>query len=172
MNGYEQIISERLHEQDEREFALGDTFDIKTSIALVIITFLATQSADFLKTSLSVSFHRVQIASVICIVGAGILTLFELFPRKYRLRMAPDKFLQWVDETKKHYGANGEADPVSSTVERIHNVEIETIKDRIASNSAINEKKSRLMEWSFYFVMAAVILNLSTLIATALVVQH
>jgi hypothetical protein len=104
MNGYDQIISEHLKEQDEREFALGDTLDIKTSIALVIITFLATQSAEFLKASASAPrWHIIQQMSVACLVIAGLLALIELIPRNYRLRMNPATFLEWVKQTKAFY---------------------------------------------------------------------
>ncbi len=84
MNGYEQMISERLKDQDEREFALGDTLDIKTSIALVIITFLATQSAEFLKTTLSPYWHIIQRVSVGCIVIAGVESQAAVLLRSQR----------------------------------------------------------------------------------------
>jgi len=168
MNVYEQIISEHLKEQDEREFALGDTLDIKTSIALVIITFLATQSAEFLKGPLSPSWHTIQRFSVACIVIAGVLALLELIPRGYMLRMAPDKFLEWVNETRDFYRSNSATDPDSSTAERINAVEIEKFKDRFKVNSAINQTKTSLMAWSFYFTMAAVGLNLATLLRLTL----
>jgi hypothetical protein len=165
MNGYEQIISENLKEQDEREFALGDTLDIKTSIALVVITFLATQSADFLKTPLSSFWHVIQRLSVVCIIIAGVLALIELIPRGYKLRMAPDKFLEWINQTVEFYESQGKTDPESSTAKRISIVEIEKLKDRFKANSAINEVKSSLMAGSFYFTMVAVALNLATLAA-------
>jgi len=168
MNGYERIISEHLKEQDEREFALGDTLDIKTSIALVIITFLATQSAEFLKTGLSPWWHTIQRISVACIVIAGVLALLELIPRGYRLRMTPDRFLGWINQTRDFYKSRGAADPELSTAERISAVEIEKLTDRFAVNSAINGTKSSLMGWSFYFTMAAVVLNLATLIGLSL----
>jgi hypothetical protein len=164
MKQYEQIVSEHLKDQDEREFALGDTLDIKTSIALVIITFLATQSAEFLKTALSPCWHTVQRISVVCIVIAGVLALIELIPRGYRLRMTPDRFREWIAQTKDFYISIGATDPDFSTAERISSVEIEKLTDRFKVNRGINEMKSSLMAWSFYFTMAAVALNLATLI--------
>ncbi len=164
MDGYNETVAEFLRSQDDREVDLGDTFDIKTSIALVIITFLATQSAEFLKTPLSVCWHSVQRLSVACIVVAGVLALLELIPRNYRLRMTPDEFLKWVDQTKTFYQENGATDPEGSTLERIRSIEIEKLKARFTANSAVNAWKSRLMAWSFYFTMAAVALNLATLV--------
>jgi hypothetical protein len=164
MNGYDAMISEHLKDQDEREFALGDTLDIKTSIALVIITFLATQSAEFLKGTLSPAWHTIQRLSVGCIVIAGVLALLELIPRGYRLRMTPDKFLEWIKQTREFYAAQGASDPDSSTAERISAVETMKSKDRFTVNSAINDTKASLMAWSFYFTMTAVGLNLATLV--------
>ena len=164
MTESERIIAEHLKDQDEREFALGDTLDIKTSIALVIITFLATQSAEFLKTAaLSSCWHTIQRISVVCIVVAGVLALVELIPRGYRLRMTPDKFREWIRQTREFYGSIGATDPESSTAERISSVEIEKLTERFIANRAINEMKASLMAWSFYFTMAAVALNLVTL---------
>jgi hypothetical protein len=73
MEKYDAMIMELVKGQDDRELALGDTFDIKTSIALVIITFLATQTANFLKMPLSPCWHLVQILSVVSLVAAGVL---------------------------------------------------------------------------------------------------
>lgn len=167
MEKYNEAILELVRSQDEREIELGDTFDIKTSIALVIITFLATQSAEFLRSPLSAWWHTIQRFSVACAVIAGVLALVELIPRKYRLRMSPDEFLNWVDKTKAFYEADGTHDPESSTVERIKDVELDKARTRFAANSAINASKSRLMEWAFYFTMAAMALNLATLIRVA-----
>jgi hypothetical protein len=164
MSGYEQMVSERLKDQDEREFALGDTLDIKTSIALVIITFLATQSAEFLKTALPPCWHTIQSISVVCIVLAGVLALLELIPRGYRLRMKPHEFLEWIKKTRDFYLSEGATDPDSSTIQRINAVEVEKLTDRFTANSAINETKALLMAWAFYFTMAAVGLNLATLV--------
>jgi hypothetical protein len=164
MSGYEQMISEHLKDQDEREFALGDTLDIKTSIALVIITFLATQSAEFLKGALSPRWHTVQKISVVCIVIAGMLALLELIPRGYKLRMSPHKFLEWINQTREFYRTEGATDPDASTAERISAVETKKLTDRFTVNSAINETKAFLMAWAFYFTVAAVGLNLATLL--------
>lgn len=164
MEAYNETVAEFVRSQDDREVDLGDTFDIKTSIALVIITFLATQSAEFLKTPLSACWHTIQQLSVACLVIAGVLAFLELIPRNYRLRMTPDEFLNWVDQTKTFYKEKGVTDPESSTLERIRSIEIERLKARFAANSAINTWKSRLMGWSFYFTMAAVALNLATLV--------
>jgi len=92
-----------------------------------------------------------------------LFALCELIPRGYRLKMTPDEFQEWANQTKEFYKSQGATDPDSSTAERVHTVEIEKITNRFKVNSAINEKKSFLMAGSFYFTMVAVALNLATL---------
>jgi hypothetical protein len=165
---YDETIAEIVRSQDERELALGDTFDIKTSIALVVITFLATQSAEFLKEPLSACWHIAQQVSVGFLVIAGALALIELVPRDYRLRMAPDEFLHWVDEVKASYRKSAVQYPEREAIEHIKSIEIEKIKARFSANSSINEQKSWLMNWSFRATMVAVILNLATLVSLSI----
>ena len=142
---------------------MGDTFDIKTSIALVILIFFATQSADFLRMPLSFWWHTLQQLSVVCLVIAGVLALIELIPRDYRLRMPPDAFLTWADQVKASYEKSDAPDPESEAVAHIRDVEIKKLKDRFAANSSVNATKSWLVNWSFRATMLAVIFNLLTL---------
>ena len=143
---------------------MGDTLDIKTSIVLVVITFLATQSGDFLraKPPLSSFWHDVQVISILFLIAAGVMALFELIPRKYTVRMAPKEFLEWVEKLSSFY--KGDADAESKIVGAISNAELEKIKTRFARNSAINERKSKLLVWCFRFTLTALALNLFTLL--------
>lgn len=65
------VIIEHLPAQDELEFELGDTLDIKTSIVLVVIVFLAAQSGAFLAQSMPRHWHCIQMLSAACLVAAG-----------------------------------------------------------------------------------------------------
>lgn len=163
MAKYDETVMDFLRSQDEREVDLGDTFDIKTSIALVILIFLAAQSADFLKMPLSYWWHTIQQLSVVCLVVGGVLALLELIPRNYRLRMPPDAFLTWADEVKASYEKSDAPDPESGAIAHIRDVEIKKLKDRFAANSSVNATKSWLVNWSFWATLMAVILNLLTL---------
>jgi hypothetical protein len=157
---YDQIILEHLQAQDDLEFELGDTFDIKTSIALVVIIFLASQSGTFLASEMPRHWHTIQISSVFCVVIAGFLAMFALWPRKYKLRMEPDGYLGWVKEVNEFYGGDK-----AKVVEFLRNTQIDRIRKRFARNSAINASKSKLMEWAFYFTVGALALNTATLLA-------
>lgn len=156
---------EAAKEQDERELALGDTLDIKTSIVLVIITFLATQSETLLKATEKLRWwHIAQRCSVVFLVIAGLLAIAELIPRKYRFRMPLDEFLPWANGVLDSYKRRPNLlDPETEAVAHIENEEIEKAKDRFLANREINDSKSRFMKWSFRATFAALLLNLATL---------
>ena len=98
MDETEEIISQYVKSQDDFEVKLGDTLDIKTSIAVVILVFLATQSAGFLAlASIPLHWRNIQIVSAICIGIAGILAVYELLPRKYNVRPDSVEFVAWVE---------------------------------------------------------------------------
>jgi hypothetical protein len=171
MTGYDKEIEKFIRKQDETEFNLGDTLDVKTSIALIVITFLATQSAEFLKGNppLTAYWHDVQLASVLFLVMGGVLAILELVPRKYNLPMTPDDFLGWVDKLEKYYGQSPDPnqatpDTKESVLAEIHRKETEKIKIRFAKNRSVNERKSSLIEWLFRLTMGALVLNLATLV--------
>jgi len=158
-NEFKQIIDEHLRSQDDREFGLGDTLDIKTSIALVVVIFLATQSGGFLASPMPLHWHNIQIVSVGCVIIAGVLAMIVLWPRTYKLKIQPSEFLGWTKQVNEFYGENRVA-----AVEFIRSKQIQRIQKRFAVNSSINASKSAAMSWSFYFTMTALILNIATLI--------
>jgi hypothetical protein len=154
------IVLENIQYQDDLEFKLGDTLDVKTSIALVLVVFLATQSASFLALAMPRHWHNFQIASVGLLVIAGFLAIVALWPRKYKLRLKSSEFLGWVKEVDEFYGGDK-----ASAVKFIQSKQIEKVEKRFSINSLINERKSNAMTASFYFTMGAFILNIATLLA-------
>lgn len=79
-----EIIIERLQQKDALLFHLSDTLDVKASIWLVVITFLATQTAGFLSDALLPGALRyAQIGSALSLAAAGALALVVLWPRNY-----------------------------------------------------------------------------------------
>ncbi len=160
---YEQLIADNLKFQNEIQYELGDTLDIKTSIALVVIIFLAEQSRKFLESPMPLHWHNTQIASVVGLIIAGLLAVYELLPRTYKVGLEPPEFLKWANDTKDFYTKEGSTDSMSKCVERIRARSIEIERKRFTDNSAHNAKKSRAVEWMFFLTMGALILNLATL---------
>jgi hypothetical protein len=161
----EQIILDNLQSQNELEYQLGDTLDIKTSIVLVVITFLATLSSGLLTTQMPRHWHNIQLASVGCLIFAGLLSVWELIPRTYKVGLAPDKFFEWVQGVKTFYGAEGVSDPDERSLEFIHRKRIDQLRARFTHNRTINAMKSNVVTCVFILTFASLILNLSTLAA-------
>jgi hypothetical protein len=162
-NTYEQIIFENLKSQNDIEYELGDTLDIKTSIALVIIIFLATQSGGFLATAMPRHWHNIQLVAVICLVFAGLLAVSELFPRTYKVGLEPDEFIKWAQDVEGFYNAKASSNPEKKGVEFIRRKVADQMLRRFTANSAINSLKSKLVTWVFGLTLTALILNLFTL---------
>jgi hypothetical protein len=159
------LLVEHLPAQDEFEFKLGDTLDIKMSIFLVAIVFLATQSGVFLALKMPLHWHITQICSLAALVVSLALALWELKPRTYDVRMGNEDLLEWVEKLRAFYDHEGVPDPDARVIEQIQVRDIQRARERIAVNRRINEIKSRFTEWCFYSTMVAAILNAVTLIA-------
>ena len=160
---YEQIILENLKAQNDLEYQLGDTLDMKTSIALVVIIFLAAQSGSFLASSMPLHWHNIQLASVLCVIVAGVLAVWELIPRTYKVGLAPTEFIEWVQGVKAFYNTAGVADPEAKSVEFIHRKATEQLLTRFAWNRRINAMKSWVVTFVFILTLASLILTLATL---------
>ncbi len=76
-----QMIRDEIHAKEDLSLRLGDALDIKASIGLAVILFLATQSAYFLDKGLPRIGIAMQLFSILCIVLAAIFALAELWPR-------------------------------------------------------------------------------------------
>ncbi|HET7213626.1 MAG TPA: hypothetical protein VFL79_08560 [Terriglobia bacterium] len=167
MEDYLRSVEEHVKSQDDLEFGLGDTLDVKTSIAVVAITFLATQSAGFLdsKPALPPWLHFAQFFSILFLAVAGVLALGELWPRKYAARTAPGEFQSWVERLSTFY--NGDPDSASKVITEIARQEIQKSTKRFEHNSKVNTQKFWFLEWCFRLTLFALMLNLLTLVVLA-----
>jgi hypothetical protein len=154
--------------QDDSEFGLGNALDIKTSIVLIVITFLATQSAELLKVSRSGFWHIFPIASAVCLCCAAVFSVAELIPKNYSLRMAPDEFFRWAAERRDSHRKSFEPDPDLSAAREIRDIQVKRLIERYEINSAINNRKSRWLKLSFYFTASALALNLISVLRIAM----
>ena len=157
--GYDLIV-ERLNAKDELTYQRGDTLDVKASIVLVVVTFLAGQSADILaKGNLTHLGKVVQIVSAVSIALAGILVWGQLWPREYEVEAA-EKLPQWKQDLEAFYSQDSNA---SATVAAllVEGIIARTI-ERIYVNSAINKRRSNLLLWSYIFASLSLGTNLMT----------
>src|SRR5690348_2991559 len=99
----EKLKAENAKEKDTKQFSLGDTLDVKASVILVVIVFLATESGDFFRSNLGVWETRLQYFSVVMLVIAGILAFIELCPREYKTDDSVEAFGEWLHNLEVYY---------------------------------------------------------------------
>lgn len=167
----ERLIGERLlgeiNAKEDLSLRLGDALDVKASIGLALILFLATQTAYFFEKGLPRIGMWMQFASIVFIILATFFALYELWPRKYTLPqpespIIPDR----VAELRQHFQAHTELD---SDVD--HKIVDELLKDeilwatkRISENQKTNWLKSNSLNRSFWFTVPAIVLNIGTVL--------
>jgi hypothetical protein len=163
---FSQVIENMLFEQymKEAEYSLllGDTLDMKGNIWLVVITFLATQTAYFLSKGLHGCVFWGQVASASLLVMAGLLTLWALMPRDYWVfRPSGGEIQKKIEKLReKHKDSPDQAKLVEAG---LINAQMEWAKERTEVNMAINDTKSALVKWSFRVAAIAFVINFVTL---------
>lgn len=149
---------------DEASYSisLGDTLDMKANIWLVVITFLATQTAYFMSKSSHGWAFWGQLVSAVFLIISGLLCLWELMPRNYLLFRPSEGAIQKKLE-KLRAEHTGSPDKEKLVEAALVNAQVEWAKERIAANMAINTRKSTLIDWSFRLAAIAFIINFVTL---------
>ena len=140
-------LSDLTASRDRVEFSLGDTYDIKASIVLVIATFLATLSGSILSVQgLAIPIRWLQLLAVIALVISAFYCFRVLWPRHYRLEGNPKKIRDWLELQIKEGGLDAASALQSQMI---------ATENRIAVNRAFNMEKSAMVIKSFYWVFAA-----------------
>lgn len=156
LQAFESMVCER----DRQEFALGDTLDIKTGLILAALTFLAIQSSDLIHNGLSSYCKVAQGVSVVALIIGGIFVTLELWPSDYAREANPAKYQEWLAEMEKFQQQNPD-EPM--TPEKLRAARVDSALKSVATNSAINKKKSNLMLYAFTCTMVAFAVNVITL---------
>ena len=153
------LMEPMVFERDRQEFALGDTFDIKTGLILAALTFLAIQSGEFIHGGLSFYCKVAQYVSVGALIIGGILATIELWPIDYEREASPDKYLDWLERVKESFAGQPEVNIAQyATAGRL-----ERALERIKNNVAANKRKSGFMIASFAFIVLSFAANMFTL---------
>lgn len=160
----ESILEIRLGEINSKEdlsIRLGDALDMKASIGLAVILFLATQTAYLFDKGLPPYGYVLQQISIGCVVLAALFALLELWPIVYGLPQPESPVIaDRLKELKGHYAAYPNADMNVSKC--FMEDEMEWAKSRIADNQKKNRWKSSMLALSFCFTGVSVSLNLLT----------
>ncbi len=159
---------EEINAKEDLSLRLGDALDVKASIGLALLLFLATQSAYFFDKGLSYWGHYMQIASVLCISAAIALAICELWPRKFMLPEPESAVVnRRIEQLRQHFKnfpvehPDVEASVKNSLIED----ELRWTRDRIVDNQKTNKRKSDYLNWSFWLTIPAIAMNLLTVFA-------
>lgn len=163
MAAISEILLEEINAKEDLSLRLGDALDVKASIGLALILFLATQSAYLLEKGLPRIGVAMQLFSIVAVVVAAIFALLELWPRTYILPQPESDYIpKRIEELTQHYGPYPDVE--SNVLGAFVNDEMQWAKKRIADSQRKNRSKSRRLEVSFWCTGAAVILNLLTVL--------
>ncbi len=152
-----------INAKEDLSLRLGDALDVKASIGLAVILFLATQSAYLLDKGVPHLGIVYQILSIVCIVIAAIFSLLELWPVVYVLpEPESPEISHRIEELTLHYSAYPDVEVYAAKA--FMDDQINWATKRIADNQKKNRRKSTLLAVSFCFTGFAVVINLLTVL--------
>ena len=100
----------QLMDKDRLLFNLSDTLDMKASVSLILITFLATQTAELFRIEqLPVLLHWLQFLSALGLFAATISAIVVLWSRKWSVEKS-EKFPEWRAKLQEHFRDQDDAD--------------------------------------------------------------
>jgi hypothetical protein len=144
--------------RDEAEFSLGDTLDVKASILLIVVIFLAGITSGLLTSEGSRGHPLLLWIQLLCaafLIVSGVLIIYVIWPRTYLMEdeNRASKLLDYFAE----YPA-AEIEPSVGT--QILKEDISKAVERVTHNHAINLEKSRALSYAFYTALPALIIEL------------
>lgn len=158
-----EFLGERARERDRFELDLGDAFDVKASIVLLILTFLGTISATMLTAeSLTRIPKLAQIPVIAALVISGIFCVACLWPKDYLLDDLPATYANWLANLR-------ESD--SARLEGITSLSLELANGRITHNHALNKTKAWALNGAFWFMALALFVELGAIAYIAFAIR-
>jgi len=152
---------------DESERSLGDVLDVKSSVALVAVTFLAGVSGELIKDhGVSSQWGKVQLlvqlVALLLLAGAGALIVAELWPRGYMSLPTPSEDADWIAKLEAELGSP------AAVLDKVLEVKLSRAILRVEHNKKINDTKSYLIGQTFRFLAVAIVLILGNLLCLAI----
>jgi hypothetical protein len=158
-----EFLAERTRERDRFELELGDAFDVKASIVLLILTFLGTISATMLTAEKLTAIPKLaQIPMIASIVISGIFCVACLWPKDYLFDDLPETYANWLADL-------GESD--SERLEGITSLSLELANSRISRNHALNKTKAWSLNGAFWFMSIALFVELGAIAYIAFAIR-
>ena len=158
-------LNAKTESKNNFEVSLGDTLDVKASILLLIITFLATFAAAVLSSNYEPLWRYAQIASLFFLMISSFYSIGALWPREYTTSESiPEDFIAWVENLDSHWK---EQKPEQNMFEYILLDEMRKTARAERENKAINVDKIRLLKRSFWTMLLVLAIDLIVAIASA-----
>ena len=158
-----EFLGERTRERDRFELDLGDTFDVKASIVLLILTFLGTISATMLTADKLTTVPKLaQVPVIAATVISGIFCVACLWPKDYLFDDLPETYANWLADL-------GESD--SEQLQGVTSLSLELANGRITHNHALNKTKAWSLNGAFWFMALALFVELGTLAYLAFAIR-
>ncbi len=158
-----EFLGERARERDRFELELGDAFDVKASIVLLILTFLGTISATMLTAQILTRVPKLaQIPVIAAIVVSGVFCVACLWPKNYLLDDLPATYTNWLANLE-------ESDP--ARLERITGLSLELANGRITHNHALNKTKAWALNGAFWSMAVALFVELGAIAYIAFAIR-
>jgi hypothetical protein len=159
-------VIQRMEVRDAQLMALSDVLDVKASIVLVIITFLATQNADFLLSpSFPAGMRPLPIFSGGALIVAAVLAILAVWPRDHEAEGA-EGYPAWIAKLRLRY--EGDVNLEQKVESAFRDGRLKRLAERIATNAAVVDSKSWLLDRAFIATSVAVTFTVGTVVALAL----
>lgn len=155
-------LLEMAQQQESFEISLGDTLDMKTSVALVALTFEGTLAAQMLSAPTAArSAHVLAFISCAMIVAGAAMAFAAIRTRRYRFPPFYWEIASWLDECLTPENTEGQLS--AALMEHM-----KAIRTRMEPNRTINNCKSWSLKWCLRLTMVALVIQVAGLIQLAI----
>jgi hypothetical protein len=156
----DELLIERLTDRASQLSAQSDTLDVKASILLVVVTFLAGQSADLLSKHHNGWVHWEQIVCIVLQIGAGVLLALQLRITSYDVELS-ETYPKWRDELSTYYANDAKKD--ENVLRDLQKGIIQRSVVRLEKTRKSNEQKATLVNLTFWVTLVSLACNLAAL---------
>ena len=154
-----EFIWDRTKERDRYELDLSDSFDVKASFVLLILTFLGTISATILTADhLTALAKLAQIPVIVGVVISGIFCVASLWPKDYLLDDLPQTYTVWAADLEQ-----SESDQLAS----VTSLSRDLAYRRISHDHALNTTKTWYLNRAFWSMSAGLFVELGAVACIA-----
>jgi hypothetical protein len=163
-----ELLYQKIEERDRLEFSFGDTTDVKASIVLMLITFLAGLAASLLaEKDLNPLVRSGQGLVIMFLAGSTFFAVLCLRPRDYSMEKPPQNYADWLSQLSTYYA--GQSDAEVKVFNEFRSGGAAKALERVQQNYSTNRAKLSQLYVAFWLLVAGLASELiMLLIATRL----